>query len=299
MSEETSYTPTVQTSSDAAYDVVDTVLNSQSSMADETTRLRNELRAQRWQSAHERNETWQRDVEMRMHSLAAEQSLLTRKLNDGGRDIFTVRAMCSALEQDNAIGSLARFEHGAEIRYLAEKSQVWEERFRTTGSIHILREVQEASARLQAIRDDVHKKLVAAEGQVASRLVVQSLIGLGYAVEHRGEGLRAISGRTSVWAIVDKSTGDLHLDMSGFSGLECQAALRRIEREIAQRGLSLRRAGGATHGRPEGGVLARVIGKTHERMPARKVTMTCPIGQSSGRTKNTPLSQWTDQTVRH
>ena len=297
MSEETSYTPTVQTSSDAAYDVVDTVLSSQRAAAAEAARLRDELRAQRWQSARERNETWQRDVEMRMHSPAVGQSLLSQKLNGGDRDILAVRAMCSALDQGNAIGTLARYEHGAEISRIAEQSRVWEERLRTAGGSHVLREVQGAAARLQAIRDDVHKKLVTAEGQVARKLVVQSLTGLGYTVEQRGEGLRATSGRTCVWAMVNKGTGDLHLDMSGFSGLECQTALKRIEREIAQRGLSLRRSGGTTHGRPDGGVLARALGATGGSMQAGKAATVSPIGPSSGRKKSTPLSRCTGQKV--
>ena len=258
MSEETSYSPRGESNSAAADAVVDSVLIARRAAEAEAARVRAELRAQRWQNARERTEAWQRELSMRMHSMTSGPSQLA---GQGGRDILAVQAMCSVLAEKNVLGSFARLGHGAELDRLARQSEAWGESLRNVGAKSIdQREVRAVQSRLQAIRDEVHSQLAAAEGQVTRNLAAQSLAGLGYAVEQRGEGLRAISGRTCVWAKVDRQTGEMHLDMSGFSGLECHGELKRIEREMAKRGLSLQRTGGSAHGRPEGGVLARSMG---------------------------------------
>lgn len=257
MSEETSYTPRVVSQSVAADQLVDELMKRQAAEAAEAARLRAELRAQRWQTARERNEDWQREVEKRLSALSAGQSLLEQKLKEGNRDIIAASAMYSAFEKSGALGVLARFDHGAELKRISAQVQEWERRLAApvAGSTPV--QAKDVVARLREIQAQTHGKLAAAEGMVTKNLLSNSLTELGYTVEQRGEGLRATSGRTCVWAKVDSGTGDLQLDMSGFSGLECQSAIRQIEREVGKRGLSLRRSSGTTHGRPDGGALAR------------------------------------------
>ncbi|RJX17040.1 MAG: hypothetical protein C4575_13985 [Desulforudis sp.] len=290
MSEETSYSPRVESNSAAADAVVDSVLIARRAAEAEAARVRAELRAQRWQNAKERTEAWQRELSMRMHSTTSGQSHLA---GQGNRDILAVQAMCSVLAEKNVLGTFARFEHGAELDRLAKQSRAWGESLRNAGGKSIdLLQVRAAQSRLQTIRDEVHSQLAAAEGQVTRSLAAQSLAGLGYAVERRGEGLRATSGRTCVWAKVDRQTGELHLDMSGFSGLECHGELKRIEREMAKRGLSLQRSGGSTHGRPEGGVLARTMGSGAGTAARGRTVSAAPIKQApvANRPKTSLLS---------
>ncbi|KAB2889231.1 MAG: hypothetical protein F9K32_13475 [Desulfobulbaceae bacterium] len=278
MSEETSYSPRVESNSAAADAVVDSVLIARRVAEAEAARVRAELRAQRWQNAKERTEAWQRELSIRMHSTTSGQPHLS---GQGNRDILSVQAMCFVLAEKNVLGTFARFEHGAELDRLAQQSRAWGESLRNADGNSIdLRQVRAVKSRLQAIRDEVHSQLVTAEGQVTRSLAAQSFAGLGYHVEHRGEGLRAISGRTCVWAKVDRQTGELHLDMSGFSGLECHGELKRIEREMANRGLSLQRTSGSAHGRPEGGVLARSMGNGAGTSAKGSTVSAAPVKQS-------------------
>lgn len=290
MSEETYYSPRVESNSDAADSVVDSVLIARRAAEAEAARVRAELRAQRWQNAKERTEAWQRELSMRMHSMTSGQSNLS---GQGHGDILAVQAMCSVMAEKNVLGTFARLGHGAELDRLAQQSRAWGESLHNAGAKSIdLREVREVQSRLQAIRDEVHSQLTAVEGQVTRSLAAQSFAGLGYAVEQRGEGLRATSGRTCVWAKVDKQTGELHLDMSGFSGLECHGELKRIEQEMAKRGLSLQRTGGSAHGRPEGGVLSRSMGSSGVTTKSRMISA-APVKQAlvANRPKTSLLSR--------
>jgi len=169
----------------------------------------------------------------------------------------------------------------------------------TPGNPTILSEAKQAATRLQAIREGIHNKLALAEEKVAHRLLTQSLTNLGYSVEQLASGLRATSGRTCVWAQVKPGSGDLHLDMSGFSGLECQDALQGIQKEMTRHGLSLRRLSGTTHGRPEGGGLAQVLGAgvNHGRQSASVFTRQAAVSTNKA-SKPTPLATFTREKVR-
>jgi len=280
MSQDVSYSPSYESNSTASVEIIDAVLSEREAAA----RLRKAIRAQHWQNARERNEAWQRDVTERMQSLAAGQPLQSRN-DSGARDILAVQAMCHALETGgNVLGALACQEHGDEIHRLSERAGVWEQQLRN-GTIDpaLRQEASIAAARLSDMHHRLHNRLALAEGQVAHRLLTQTLNGLGYNVELRNNGLRAVHGRTGVWAKVDHASGELQLDLSGFSGLECHGELQRIEREIARKGLRLCRTRGTMHGRPEGGVLARSLQADGER--------SCSVGRTSNTDSHARISK--------
>jgi len=131
-----------------------------------------------------------------------------------------------------------------------------------------------------------HKALADAEVQFTMKTMTHAMKDLGYQVEQRGQALRAVQGPTCLWAQVSPK-GGVCLDMGGLSGLQCLQHFQELEQALEERGLKLRRKKTNTHGRPEGGELARKLSVSFEATHVRD-----PFGMeasnSSRRTKRSP-----------
>ncbi|GEM_PF-5999943 len=109
---------------------------------------------------------------------------------------------------------------------------------------------------LEAAVERVETRLRTAETEAGREMAANALSSLGYLVERRGQSVRAIRGRTTVW-LEAKSNGRLDLDLSGFSGGECLTERERIEQAFRAKGLAMTRTSGRYHGDPRGGTVAQ------------------------------------------
>lgn len=162
-----------------------------------------------------------------------------------------------------AFDSIAPFKAAAHSRFAAD----WQSLGETLSGLKqavcdrpsdtaLAAEAEKAGARLEQIATETQKILCSTEAAVVAETVADTLADLGYRVERRADSLKATCGTTCLWAVTD-AMGGLSLDISGHSGLSCIGEMRRVESALEAKGLKLARGACDTHGKPEGGVLAR------------------------------------------
>ena len=226
------------------------------------------------------------------NNLLAKSSSLKKAGMCIGNDLSRIDAN-SAERIFKAENMLAAFESVPVFKTYAEQTKPFEmaairaELATMNGSIKqdsgfqaLMTRAEKNQARIEKLATGVQKELCQVEQQAVLQVVGESLGNLEYQVELRDNALRGVKGRTCFWAKADEM-GQLELDASGFSGLSCQKEIKLVEQEFRRNGLILKRTSQNTHGKPEGGVLAKELdqffnpfssihGKNHQTRNARQ-----------------------------
>ena len=199
-----------------------------------------------WADAHERVR--------QLHQAVNEE--MGRCRAPGLQTTATPAAMLAALNRVPSFRAVAEKHHAADLkalRYDLEELQDKVSRLPDTAALSA--QAKALQQRVEALGTRLQTRLCRIEGEVVLQAATIGLQRLGYAVETRGDRLRATMAQTCVWAEVGKA-GQLTMDFSGFSGLTCLNARQAVETELVKEGVRLLRSGANSHARPEGGVLA-------------------------------------------
>ena len=199
-----------------------------------------------WADAHERVR--------QLHQAVTEE--LGRCHAPGPQTTAIPAAMLAALNRVPIFHAVAEKHHAVDVKALRddiEKLQTEASRLPDTAALSA--QSKALQQRVEALGTRLQTRLCRIEGEVVLQAATVGLQRLGYAVETRGDRLRATKAQSCVWA-EESTAGQLTMDFSGFSGLTCLKARQSIEAELAKEGVRLARCTSITHGRPEGGVLA-------------------------------------------
>ena len=184
---------------------------------------------------------------------------LSRIGDQSAERIFKAQNMLAAFE------SVPIFKTYAEQTKPIEVAKLRSELAAMNGSIKqgsdfqaLMARDKQNQARIEKLATSVQKDLCRVEQEAVLQVVGESLGNLDYQVELMGNALRGVKGRTCFWARADEKAR-LELDASGFSGLSCQKEIKLVEQEFRRNGLILKRKSQDTHGKPEGGVLAKEL----------------------------------------
>ena len=99
---------------------------------------------------------------------------------------------------------------------------------------------------------DTHSFLAKAEEELMLKKLIESTASMAYDVKTDGNSLIASKGLVAIRAKAD--AGILALDTTSFSGISCHAQMQKIEKDLKQRGLVLRRMGEHSMRLRKGGV---------------------------------------------
>ena len=92
---------------------------------------------------------------------------------------------------------------------------------------------------IRKITNDTHSLLAKAEEQLAMNIVTESMGALGYDVKTQGTSLLATNKSNIIKTRIQP--GGIKLDTRSFNGISCHTELRRIEKDLENRGLILHR----------------------------------------------------------
>ena len=160
------------------------------------------------------------------------------------------KSILKYLESTPILQAFAEQQHADELKSLrSELAGMDHALIKVGGEAQLLKSAACAQSRLEALASNVLQELCQVEREATLEIVSNTLSGLGYFLKSRSNSLQAILDQTCVLARINDS-GELSLDLSGFSGLSCLQEMNKIELEFKRRGLVLERTFSKFHGEP-------------------------------------------------
>jgi hypothetical protein len=158
--------------------------------------------------------------------------------------------------QLKAVHTISMFESMSSVesmRFVAETkhSEAWntvssfvgslKEQLRTpeSGTRSLKEATDSCESLLNQVARDCHSVLAQAENALVLKTMAESMSSLAYRVKTEGSNLLASKDLFSVRARVE--TGMVTLDSTAFPGISCHAEVHKIEKELKERGLLVRR----------------------------------------------------------
>ena len=279
MSEMVSYTPTVLTGAAA----LEAICKTSDLCGVEDEDLRRQLQVEEWMTSQEREAQLRQSFHDKLKALGQTHSNYSANSGDNADRILRLCAMSSSLLESGNIKAITSKKCNRELEDIHRQTQemVHTLKGETTLSNDLLPLLQIRESRVCQIAEKALGQINEIETKIIQHTLDKTFLTLGYKVTKRDSAIRATKGTTTVWLEMDDKT-NIHMDVSGFSGLSCMAEISKIEKEFYDKGLVLNRRG-HFHGDEEGGSIAKRVQQIFTPPPPVKIST--PIAKQKSQSK--------------
>jgi hypothetical protein len=184
---------------------------------------------------------------------ACESQVIESSQDTRIKAIHTV-SMFESLSQVKPMALVARTRHREKWEKVksaisALKQQLEAVRFEP---VEVAKLTQGSETLIRQMSYDTHSFLAQAEEELMLKKLIESTTSMAYSVKADNKSLIASMGPVFIRANAD--AGLMILDTTSFSGISCHAQMQKIEKDLKQRGLVLRRMGEHSMRLRKGGV---------------------------------------------
>ncbi len=169
----------------------------------------------------------------------------------------TVEAMLSAFSSIPEFDTFAKASKDREYGEIVASVRSIRQENETMAGSEADKKIAALRERMSCLASDVQHELCNLEQSVMLEHMIRTLKNDGCCVDVvEGSKIKALKGPTCLWASVNEN-GDISMDLSGYSGIECMKEMSRIENAFRKEGIVFERVSSRFHGSQDGGSITR------------------------------------------